>query len=282
MGLLDASAPYLYPLCGLALMLVTWPMAGAGRRVLLRWSDITEPDRDQVAVVVRYLRKRRLLVLPLMLLAPLTARAIPAIVAPANDLGSYHLLGSLLVASLLAELLATVPHRSGARRTERDRRDGTPRPLRDIRPQQGSAGTTGPGRRGCLVPRWAVGLQLGLAAVAVVFAVVAQPWVGGWYLIVLALVTSLVVHGIAWLAMVRPAGDRADVDTALRIRSARVAVGVGILVAGLLVAAGGNRLVFAEGGWIRMAASAGVATLTVAALLGWGGVIASPRRASFV
>ncbi len=278
MGLLDASAPYLYPLCGLALMLVTWPMPGAGRRVLRRWSDITEPDRDQVAVVVRYMRKRRLLVLPLMFLAPLTARAMPAILAPADDLGSYHLLGSLLVAWLLAELLATAPRRPGARRTERDRRDEDPR----IKPERGSARTAALGRRGWLVPRWAVGLQLGLATVAVVFAVVAQPWAGGWYLIVLALATSLVVYGIAWLAMVRPADGRADVDTALRTRSARVAVGVGILAAGLLVAAGGNRLVFAEGGWIRMAASVGVSTLTVAALLGWSGVITSPRRASFV
>jgi hypothetical protein len=255
MRLLDVSALYLYPICGLVLMLLTWPMAGAGRRMLRRWGDIAEPDRDQIAVVVRYLRERRLLVVPLMFLAPLTARAMPAIVGP---LGSYHLLGSLLVAWLLAEVAATV------------------------RPRRGLVRTASLVRREWLVPRWAVGLHLGLA-VAVVLTVVAAPWAGGWYLIVLTVVTSLVVYGIAWLAMVRPAGAADDdVDTALRVCSARVALGVGILLAGLLADAGGNRLAFVAEGWVRMAASVAVSTVTVAALLGWSGVITSPRRASFV
>jgi hypothetical protein len=261
MRLLDASALYLYSVCGLALMLVTWPMAGAGRRVLRRWGDIAEPTADQVAIVVRYLRERRLLVVPLMFLAPLTARAVPAILGPANDLGSYHLLGSLLVAWLLAEALAAV------------------------RPRRGSVRTASLVPRGWPVPRWAVGLHLGLAVVAVVFAVVAQPWASGWYVILVTLVTVLVVYGIAWLAMVRPAVAPDDVDTALRTRSARVAVGTGMLLAGLLVAAGGNHLAFladvgSAGGWARMIATVGVSTLTVAALLGWSGVITGPRRAA--
>jgi len=258
MRLLDASALYLYPVCGLVLMLVTWPMAGAGRRVLRRWGDIAEPDPDQVAVVVRYLRERRLLVVLLMFLAPWTARAMPAILGPANELGSYHLLGSLLVAWLLAEVVATV------------------------RPRRGLVRTASLVARGWLVPRWAVGLHLGLAVVAVVLVVAAAPWAGGWYLIVLTVVTSLAAYGIAWLAMVRPAGGPDNVDAVLRVRSARVAVGVGILLAGLLVAAGGNRLVFVAEGWVRIVASVAVSALTVAALLGWSGVITAPRRASFV
>lgn len=248
MDLLNTSALYLYPTCGLALMLLTWPMAGSARRVLRRWGNITNPTPDQIRLVVRHLRERRLLVVPLMFLAPLTARAMPTILGPTNDLGSYHLLGSLLVAWLLAEVLATV------------------------RPRRESVRVASLVRRNWLVPRWAVGLHLGLAGTAIVLAIVAQPWPGGWYLIVLTLMTCVVVYGIAWLAMVRPAGAHDDVDAALRIRSARVAVGAGILLAGMFIDAAGTRF------HVQPAVAAGVAMITVATLIGWGGVISAPRR----
>ncbi|HEX9338320.1 MAG TPA: hypothetical protein VF892_20650 [Pseudonocardiaceae bacterium] len=251
--MLNASALYLYPACGLVLMLLTWPMTGSGRRVLRRWGNITNPTADQIRLVVRHLRERRLLVVPLMFLAPLTARAMPTILGPTSDLGSYHLLGSLLVAWLLAEVIATVrPRREPVRVASLVRRDW-------------------------LVPRWAVGLHLALAAAAITLAVVAQPWPGGWYLIALTLVTSLVVYGIAWLAMTRPAGINDDVDAALRTRTARSAVGAGILLAGLLIDAAGTRF------HIEPAAArvwtAGVSVITVATLIGWGAVISGPRRA---
>src|SRR5882762_3283412 len=255
MGLLDASALYLYPLCGLALMLVLWPTAGPARRVLRRWGDIAEPGADQVAVAVRDLRERRLLMVLLMVLAPLTARAVPAVLRPTGDLGAYYLLGSLLVAWLIAEVVAV------------------------LRPQRGSVRTASLVRRRWLVPTWAVVLHLGLALIAVVLALVAQPWVGGWYLILLVLLTLLVVYGIARLAVVRPAGAHDDVDAALRTRSARVAVGVGILLAGMFIAAAGTRFnVESVAGWVRSAVTAGVSVITVATLIGWGGVISAPRR----
>jgi hypothetical protein len=59
-------------------------------------------------------------------------------------------------------------------------------------------------------------------------------------------------------------------------------VGVGILVAGLLVGRRWGSAGVCGGGWIRVVASVGVSMLTVAALLGWSGVITSPQRASFV
>jgi hypothetical protein len=257
MGLLAASALYLYPACGLVLMLVTWPMAGAGRRVLRRWGDIAEPDRDQAAVVVRYLRERRLLLVPLMLLAPLAARAMPAIRSLARPViwGPTTLLGSLLVAWLVAEVVATV------------------------RPRRGSVRTASLVRRGSLVPTWAVVSHLGSAAIAVVLALAAQPWAAGWYLVSLTFVTSLVVYGIAWLAAVRPPGAQDDVDTALRTRSARVAVGVGILLAGLFVAVAGSRFDVGSGSAsVRSAVAAGVSVITVATVIGWGAVISAPRR----
>jgi hypothetical protein len=91
--------------------------------------------------------------------------------------------------------------------------------------------------------------------------------------------TSLVVYGIARLAMLRPAGAHEDVDAALRTRSARVAVGVGILLAGMFIAAVRTRFdVESASGWVRSAIAAGVAVITVATLIGWGGVISAPRR----
>jgi hypothetical protein len=258
MGLLDASALYLYPLCGLALMLVFWPTAGAARRVLRRWGDIAEPTADQVAVVVRYLRERRLLTVLLLVLArlsALTARAVPVVLGSTDDLGAYHLLGSLLVAWLIAEVVAT------------------------LRPRRGSVRSASLVRRRWSLPTWAVVLHLGLAGIAVVLAILAQPWVGGWYLILLVLLTLLVVYGIARLAVLRPAGADDEVDAVLRTRSARVAVGVGILLAGMFIAAAGTRFnVEPVSGWVRSAIAAGVGVITVATLLGWGGVISAPRR----
>ena len=253
-------AVYLYPACGLVLMILAWPSGWVGRRVLLRWGDVADPTPDQVAVVVRYLLARRILVVPLMFLAPLTARAMPALIGSASDLGSYHLLGSLLVAWLLAETLGSLWPRRGAVRTASLMRRGW---------------------RG-LVPAWAVGLHLGLTAVAVAFAAAGA----GWYLIIVAGASVLAVYGIGWLAVLRPAAADDRVDRALRMRSARVAVGVGVLASALLIGAGASRLsslarfshapAWLDGlapvsGWVSLA-------LLVVALIGWGGVIGAPKH----
>lgn len=257
-------ALYLYPACGLVLMILTWPTGRSGRRVLRRWSDVGQPSADQTAIVVRYLRERRILVVPLMFLAPLTARATPALLGSASDLGAYHLLGSLLVAWLLAETLAGLWPRRGAVR---------------------SASLVRRGWRG-LLPRWAVGLHLGLTAVAVVFAVAVLAMSGvGWYLMAVAGAGLVVVYGIAWLAVLRPAAADDRVDGALRVRSARVAVGVGVLLSALLISAGAARLSslarFSHApGWLDGLAPVSVwvsVALFGVALVGWGGVIGAPR-----
>ena len=258
-------AQYLYAVCGLVLMILTWPTRWVGYRVLRRWGGVADPTSDQIAVVVRYLRERRILVVPLMFLAPLTARAMPALIGPANDLGSFHLLGSLLVAWLLAETLGALLPRRGAVRTA------------SLAPR---------GWRG-LVPVWAMGLHLGLTAVAVAFAVAGLAMSGaGWYLIMVAGVSSLAVYGIGWLAAIRPAAADDRVDSALRMRSARVAVGVGVLVSALLTGAGAGRLAslarvshapawldgFAPvSGWVTLA-------LMTVALIGWSRVIGAPKH----
>jgi hypothetical protein len=245
MGLLDASALYLYPACGLVLMLLTWPRAATGRRVLRRWSDLAAPTAEQVALMVRYLRERRVLVVPLTLLAPLTARAIPAILGSANDLGLYHLLGSLLLAWLLAEALATLrPRRTAIRTAPLVRREW----------------------RG-LVPRWAMALHLTLTLMAVLFAGLGHEW----YLLTVAVIALVVVYGIGRLAVLRPVIADIDVDTASRVRSARSAVGVGILLAALLATPAADRF---------SVLTPVSFTMLVVALYGWGAVIAAPRRAA--
>jgi hypothetical protein len=303
--LFETVTPYLYAVCGIVLMLVTWPTAGAGRRLLRRWGTIAAPSDEQVAVVVRYLRERRLLVLPLMTLAPLTAGVMSQLAgAPASDLGLYHLLGSLLVALLLAEALA------------------------GLRPARGSIRTAMLARRRWrdLLPRWAIALHLGLTGLAIGLAIAgiaAQPWASGmvqrlppegasrpdgstvtlhevyraaiahpigWHLIVAALLGSLLVFCVGSLAVARRAGADERVDAALRARSARVASGIGILLASFLAGAAANRLTFLVNmstniepppNWLQAAAPAARwLTLAVAllALWGWSSMISAPRR----
>src|SRR5205823_70541 len=49
-----------------------------------------------------------------------------------------------------------------------------------------------------------------------------------WGVVGAALVCTLAVGAVVWLASVRPASGDLEVDTALRTRSARVAVGLGV------------------------------------------------------
>ncbi len=112
-----------------------------------------------------------------------------------------HLLGWLLLAWLLAEAVASVRPRHAAVRT---------------------ASLVRRGWRG-LVPAWAVALHIGLTSAAVVFAAlclstgIGQPV--GWYLIAVAGIAVVVVYGIGWLAVLRPASADDGVDGALRMRS---------------------------------------------------------------
>lgn len=240
--------PYLYPAAGVVLMLLTWPTAAGGRRLLRRWSDVAAPTPDQIAVVVRYLRQRRILAIPLMFVAPLTARGVEVIVGPADDLGMYHLLGALLLAWLVAEALGAAPRPFGLGQATAVRTASLAR--RDLRG---------------LVPVWAVALHIGLTVVVAVFAALS----GRWYLIAVAGLVFVVVYGIGWLAVRRPAAADDRVDGALRMRAARIAVGVGVLVAALLAASGAERL-SPVAVWVSVA-------LLVVALVGWSSVIAAPR-----
>ena len=234
-------------------ILALWPRYGTGRRFLRRWG-IAEPDDEQVAVAVRYLRRRRLPIVPLMLVLPLAKTAVG--VRPAGDdpLNPFTLLASLLVALLLAESLAGL-RRPGAVRT-------APLVQRSVRD---------------LLPRYAVWLHAMLTAVVAGVALAGlavQPAVDraldrlppnesrpdgsglvlldelraeladpiGWPIVLGAALVAVVAFAVAWRATARPADPDQRIDLVLRVRSARVAVGTGIALTGALGVAAVERM----------------------------------------
>jgi hypothetical protein len=175
---------------GLVILFLLWPGDRQGVRLLRRWG-ITEPTGQDVADAVRYLRRRRLWYPWLFLVLPLAGTADT----------TWDVVGTALFGGLLAEILAQRPSREPRR----------------------SASLV---QRGILdfAPRWTL-IVFGIAtAVTVVRLAVTGQWV--------VLVAALVTTGLAWLivllAVRRPSIGRPEIDIALRTRSARVAVGLGI------------------------------------------------------
>lgn len=243
-----------------AVMLALWPRYESGRRFLRRW-DVRHPDDEQIAMAVRYLRWRRLPIVPLMLVLPLAKAAVG--VRPAGDdpLNVFTLLGSLLVALLLAESLAGWRRPAGGLRIA---------PL-----ARRSAGD--------LLPGYAVWLHAALTVVVVGMALAAlavQPAVdraldrlppnqygpdGGselvlseelrrelasadsWPVVLGAGLVAAIVVATVWRAAVRPADLDPGIDLVLRVRSARVAVGTGIALTGALGIAAVERLSLVAG-----------------------------------
>ncbi|QKV75509.1 hypothetical protein [Amycolatopsis sp. Hca4] len=177
-------------LVGLAILIVLWPGKKHGKRLLERWG-VAEPDAAEVELAVRYLKRRRLWY-------PWLFLAIPPLL---GDGGTGTILATLLLGGLIAELLAQRPARGPRREAEL-----APRTLLGI------------------VPAWILVLG-GLAAAGSLLhlGLTAQ-----WKLLAVAAGTALVSAAITLLAVRRPAVGAARADLALRCRSARVAVGLGI------------------------------------------------------
>ncbi|RSM77272.1 hypothetical protein DMH04_35010 [Kibdelosporangium aridum] len=205
-----------------------WPTVNGGRRFLRRWG-VKDPTEEQGLLARRYLLDRRLLYPPLFIAAPFVTG------------GDNSFWPPLVLALLLAEIIGTLRPVRGPRAAILTRRAW-----------------------GDLVQRWAVVLMLVLGVFAVVLAVAAkfaQEWGQQvlstyppdgtrmpdstvisqtadvqarvtdprWLIVIIAVVlATAAVLGIVWLAVRRGSIADLQVDAALRTRSARVAVGIGI------------------------------------------------------
>lgn len=177
-------------LVGLVILVVLWPGEKQGRRLLVRWG-VPDPAEAEVALAVRYLKRRRFWYPWLFLLLP------PVL----GHTTAGTIVATLLLGGLIAELLAQRPARGRRREAVLARRTLTD-----------------------LVPAWA----LALSVLAVVASVVGLSVAGRWTLVAVSAGTAVVTWTIALLALRRPATGEARADLALRSRSARVAVGLGI------------------------------------------------------
>src|SRR4051794_8798465 len=128
-------------LVGLAILIVLWPGEKQGKRLLKRWG-VPDPDDAEVALAVRYLKRRRFWY-------PWLFLAIP----PLLDRTAGSLFTTLMLGGLIAELLAQRPSRGPRREAVLVRRT-----LLD------------------LVPGWALGLSVLAAAGSIVVLAVAGRW----------------------------------------------------------------------------------------------------------
>jgi hypothetical protein len=235
------------------LLLLLWPTRYSGKRLLQRWG-IAEPTAPQSAEAVRYLRQRRILYVVLFVIVP----PVASLVWPPVDNNETpgNILVPLLAAMLIAELIATLRPVSGVRVASLDRRG-----WRD------------------LVPMWAIVVTAALAAWAVTLVVLglaAQPWAEryaatltplsesdqgagvidpraelvhptGWLTLGGVAICLAVLGTLVFLAVRRPSVSDAEVDRALRTRTARVAIGIGFVWLAGLINDAQQRLVFLQG-----------------------------------
>ncbi|GAA2659334.1 MULTISPECIES: hypothetical protein [Actinosynnema] len=217
-----------------ALLVLLWPEPKKGVAVLRRWG-VAEPDERQVELALRYLRRRRLWYPVLIFGLPLLSEALG--LPDAADAGQVWLL-PVLLGGLLAEVVAQRGV-SGVRREASLERRG----VLD------------------LVPVWAIGLHgLLLGWLVVVRAVPLDPaLVPPGVAVGSACVAGLAGWAVVLLAVRKPPEGDWAVDAALRARSARVALGLAIAVAGVVCAGPGNML--GEFEWTDL--------LLYPALIGW-------------
>ncbi|HVV24967.1 MAG TPA: hypothetical protein VHF06_36385 [Pseudonocardiaceae bacterium] len=240
-------------LFGLLALAILWPTSRSGRRLLTRW-DVPEPTRDEVDDAVRYLRRRRFWY-PWLYFALAWTIDDTHLKGPEAGWRAPYLL-VLLFGALIAEVLALRPARSRRR-------------VAVLRPRQLSD----------LVPTWALallGIVAGVALVLCVASLAGVPWARHWMLdvrfsvvaLVVTVVSVPVVALVVRLALRRPADGDPRVDAALRARSARVAVGLGIgtlgaLLSGPTATVGWIVLVIALAGWIAVVSPARPARVRV-------------------
>ncbi|MFC3453242.1 hypothetical protein [Amycolatopsis speibonae] len=182
-------------LFGLVLLILLWPGEKQGAKVLRRWG-VEDPSLSDVDEAVRYLRRRRFWYPWLYLGLPLLAESTGV---RGGDTSFF--LATLLVGALIAEVLAQ-------------------------RPRKGSRREAGLDRRGvrALIPVWGL-VTYAVIVVAAAAWLVVHRW---WALLGVAAAVSTVTWLVILLAVRRPSTGDSVADTALRVRSARVAAGLGL------------------------------------------------------
>jgi hypothetical protein len=183
---------------GLFLLVMLWPTAANGKRLLKKW-EVFDPTDAQVEDAVRYLKRRRLLY-------PWLYPAVGYFTQLGD--GSGDILVTVLAGTLFAELLALRPPRHARREASL-----TPRGLLDIASKY-------------------------VLIAYVLFVVAAAVWLGlsqYWVRTGLLGLSAVAVAAIIWAAVARPASGDQIVDMALRTRSVHVSAGLGAGVAGVLV-----------------------------------------------
>jgi len=222
---------------GVMLLIALWPTDKTAAKVLRKWL-VVDPTPEQVAESKTYLKRRRLLYPWLFLAIGYGTSKL----APEDDRYFVpQILTTVLAGMLLAELIAAMRPSKGVRRVA----VLVPRRVRD------------------LVPVWGVVVFWVGVSGAVVVLVLSRP-VRLPELIFLAS-CALAVTGAVLLAVRRPTSGDDAVDEAFRLRSARVALGLGVAMAGVLVTAS------------TLAGFAGLAAGVVLLGLGWNLVSPPPR-----
>jgi hypothetical protein len=177
-------------LLGLVILMLLWPNEKRGARLLVRWG-VPDPDAAEVALAVRYLKRRRFWY-------PWLYLAIPLLF---GNHDSATIVATLLLGGLIAELLAQRPARGRRREAVL-----VPRTLLDV------------------VPGWALVLSGLASAGALVHVVLTRQWTP----LAVVVGTTVICWAITLLAVRRPAAGEPRADLALRCRSGRVAIGLGI------------------------------------------------------
>ena len=239
-------------LLGLVILVILWPTRNSARRLLRRWG-VAEPTDAERAQALTYLRRRRFWYPWLFLGLPAVLDATGLLPTTDDNDGAWAIPAMLLIGALLAELFA---QRRG------------PAPVRAAVPVHRSLTD--------LVPGWALVLHTVAALVALALlgnALAGVGWAHNWYpnwgtrVLWLALAATLLSVLAVWvvigLAVRRPPVAEMRIDWLLRMRSARVPVGLGIATLCALIGGG-------------EAAFRGV-IIIVAGLFLWS-VIASPVR----
>lgn len=282
-----------------ALVRLSMPGDGAARAALRRWAPDLDATPTRIAVVRRQLIRQRLplavLVLALCWGPPLHGALVGSrdvdVVAWLLSISWYLLVGCLVVSALLAEALATLARPRGPVRAASLR----PRRAADLVPRPGLV---------AFAALASIVLAVAIAAVARLrdlsspsrideeslplrkaAALHGRPY--AWAALIGVLVTVALVAWTVRLATRRPAiSDDAELDAALRVRSARVALGLGLAMTGLLAVMSCEALRAAAtlldgpgsgSFWADLGDLVG-ATLALAGLVGWFVVAHPPWR----